>query len=311
MANKVGQLNCSTNRKNTGYSSCFLDLKLVAGAFLFDTAKSFTDNEIAALQTTLQNLAKADAKSARMFPFHKFVAATDNTEDLIVQNFDYGAKYPVRDGDYDWRFQFVDGGLCLSNSARSHNGPAFALFYDKDYKLVGCYDQNNKLSTIPLQFFYAHPWKLPTGSATAVYMLQFVFLAKYLNEQIAFVKADFDLSEIKGLQDVDIVVNSFNQNTGVANVTLQTRCGAVNIYDDFSTNIDETIFGALDDEGNDVAVSSVSPVSGSKSFDVTLDTGDFPDSGIVTLSGNAPSVLSGKDIDGYEIGSAELTIEGS
>jgi hypothetical protein len=42
-----------------------------------------------------------------------------------------------------------------------------------------------------------------------------------------------------------------------------------------------------------------------------MDAGDFPDSGVVTLSGAAISVLAGQGIEGYEIDSVELTVVGS
>jgi len=310
MANKRGQLNCTENSKNVGFGSCFEDWKIIKGAFLFDNPRSFTDEQIAALQASLEAAAAADSKAARMFPIHDFRVATDNTEDVVVQTFDYGSKTIVRDGDNDWSFQFVDGGNCLNTALRTHNGKRYALFYDKDNKILG-YRKDSQLAAIPLQFFYAKPWALATGSTAAAYMVRFVFESKYVNELREFVKADFDLSEIVGLQDVEIVLNSFDQNTGVANVTLQTACGAVNIFDTYNADIDETLFSAIDEDGNDVEVATVAPVTGSKSFDITLTVGDLPDSGIVTLSGAAPSVLLAAGIDGYEFTDLELTVEGS
>lgn len=311
MSNKRGQLNCSKKRKNTGFNaSCFEDWKLIKGAFIYDTPRSYTDEELSDLRTLLENEAANDDKSLRMFPVHKFVAPTDNTEDVVIQTFDYGAKIPVRDGDNDWMFQFVDGGNCLNASLRSHNGPAHVLFYDKDYKILGT-NINNKMSTIPLQFLYTKPWGLPTGSTTAAYLVRFVFESKYVNEQREFIKADFDLSEIKGLEDVKMVLNSFDQNTGIANVTFQTECGAVNLYDKYNADITADLLSASDDEGNEVAINTLTPVAGNKTFDIAMDTGDLPDSGIVTLSGPAPSVLEGVNIIGYEIEDLELTIEGS
>ena len=312
MANKLGQLVCSENSKNTGYGNCVEDWKQIIGAFIFDGPKSFTKEEIAALETTLQDAANADSKASRMFPIHNFVAATDGSEKLIIENFDYGPKYPVRDGDYDWTFQFVDGRNCLQQSLRSHNGKGYALFYDKTESKILGYNKKGLLAAIPLQFFWAHPWSLATGSKTAAYLVQFVFLAKYANEERAFVKAEFDPSEITGMQDIDILVNTFNQNTGVVNATLQTACGAENLYDLFSAGLNHTTnFKAVDEDGNVVTVTSIAPVAGSKTFNITLNATQFPDSGIVYLSGTAPSVLAGNNVEGYEIGTADLTVVGS
>lgn len=316
MGNKLGQLNCTTNSKNTGFGTCFEDFKQIVGAFIYDSPRTFTDAEVAALQDTLNADAAKDAKADRTFPVHNFVAVTDNSEKVILETFDYGAKAIVRDGDVDWTFQFVDGGNCLQQSLRSHNGKRYALFYDKENKLLG-YNKKDavtgapKLSAIPLQFFYAHPWAAASGSKTAAYMVEFVMLAKYINDERTFVKVDFDLSEVKGLQDIDIIVNSWNQNTGVVNATFQTACGSNNIYDLYSTDIVTTLLSAADEDGNAVPVSSVAPVAGNKTFDITLDTASLPNSGTVTLKGNAVSVLVTNNIVGFEIGSVDLQVSGS
>ena len=311
MANKVGQLKCSFNSKNSGYGSCIEEWKQIAGALIYDKPRTFTDDEIKELQETLANDAINDSKSLRMYPVHNFVDITDNSEAPVIESFGYGPKAIVRDGDYDWTFPFTDGANCVQQAMRTHNGKRYVLFYDKDNKILG-YNKNGFMATIPLQFFYAQPWKAATGTTSAKYLLQFVFLAKYINESRAFVKVDFDVSEITGLQDIDIVLNSFNENTGVANVTLQTSCGAENLYDEFHAQLALTAnFKAMDDDGNPITVSTVAGVAGNKTFNITLATGSFPDDGNITLYGAAVSVTTGNNVPGYEIGSVELELAGS
>jgi hypothetical protein len=167
------------------------------------------------------------------------------------------------------------------------------------------------LQTIPLQYVYFAPFKLNDGSKSTGYFVSFSFFPQYINEEVDFIQADFDLSEIVGLKDVKIIVNSFDQDSGLANVTLQTDCGANNIYDQFQADIDETSFTAYDEDGNEVTILSVAGVAGNKTFDITMDAADFPDSGVVTLSGAAISVLAAQNIEGYEIDSVELTVVGS
>lgn len=310
MANKRGQLNCDTDRRNTGFGTCFLNWKIIIGAFLFDSPRVFTDEEIADLQATLDEAATDDIKANRMFPVHNFVGPTDNSEKVITEKFDYGAEAIVRDGNINWSFQFVDGGACLNNAGRTHNGPSNVLFYDADNKLMG-WNKTSGLSTIPLQYVYFAPFTLPTGSKTTGYMVMFSFLPKYINEEVGFVKAPFDLAEITGLQDIDILLNSFDQDSGVANLTLQAACGAQNIYDLFSGQIAVGSFTAYDEDGNAVDITSVAPVAGNKTFNVTLNPGQLPDNGTVTLSGAVVSVLVDEGIVGYEIGTIELEVVGS
>lgn len=309
MANKRGQLNCAENTKNVGFGSCVLNIKQIMGALIYDGPRTFSAAEIADMQATLIADTHADSKLLRMYPIHNFVAPTDNSEALVIETFDYGAKAPVRDGDNDWTFRFTDGGNCLLNALRTHNGKRWVLFYDNLKQLFG-FNKLGAFATIPLQFFYAHPFKLATGSTTSQLMAQFVFLAKYMNEESDFVKLDFDPSEIDGIQDIDIVVNSWDQDTGVANVTLQIKCGAENAYDLFNAQIVAESFQAFDDDGNAVAVSTV-VANANKTFDITLAVGDLPDDGTVTLSGVALSVLTAQGIEDFEIGSAELDVVGS
>lgn len=309
MQTKLGQLRCSFNSKNTGFGSCVEEWKQIAGAFIFDNPQSFTPEQIAALAATLNNAVLNDTKANRAFPVHNFVGFTDSSESVVIETFNYGPKAIVRDGDYDWSFQFTDGANCLQQALRSHNGKRYVLFYDKDNKLLG-YNKNGNLATIPLQFFYAHPWKPATGANAAVYMLQFVFLPRYINEDRAFVKAPFELGEIEGLEDLDIIVNTWDSDTGIANITLQKSCGAENLYDEFHTqlaNVDN--FQAFDDQGEPVTIATIVGVAGSKSFNVTLT--DLPDAGTVTLSGSLPSILANNNVEGFEIGSVDLEVPGS
>jgi len=311
MALKRGQLRCVTNTKNTGFGSCVEEWKQIAGALLYDAPKSFTDEEIAVMAATLRAQASLDNKAGRMFPMHNFVGITDGSEAPVQETFNYGPKAIVRDGDYDWTFQFTDGQNCLQQALRTHNGKRWVLFYDKDFKILGT-TKNNLMANIPLHYFYAHPWKPATGSNVAQYMVQFCFQPKYINELRAFVKCDFDPAEIEGLQDVDIIVNSWDQDTGEANITLQTNCGAENLYDTFSAQLAHTNnFSTVDEDGNAITMTSITPVPGNKSFDVVLDTATFPDEGTLTLSGSTVSALVANNVSGYELGSAELEIEGS
>lgn len=313
MSNKRGQLNCSKNSKNTGYGSCPLDWGLFMGAFIFDSPRVFTDAELATLDATLNAAAVNDIKEDRMYPIHGFLGPQDSSEAVITEKFPYGAEAIVRDGNINWEFQFKDGGACVNNAGRTHNGQSYVLFYDR-YKsknrLIGTYNAAG-LSTIPLQYVYFAPFKLNDGSKSTGYFVKFSFFPQYINEEVDFIQADFDLTEIVGLKDIDIIVNSFNQATGVVNVTLQTDCGAVNIYDTYSADISTTSFVCTNDDGSSVAISSVAPVSASKTFDITLNAANFVSHGIMTLQGAAVSVLTAAGIVGYEIGSVEIDIVGS
>lgn len=314
MAN-LNQIQCVNNLKNVGFGTCTFDPALIAGAILFGQQTIFTPEMLQDLQETLTSLTTTDSKAQRAYPINQFVGVTDGTEPVKVQTFPYGKKAIVRDGDYDLSFQFVDGALCLLTALQTFNGNTPFLLYDKNNVIIGT-TVNGMLSTIPPQFFYANPWKVATGDAVAVYMIQFVFNAQYINKQLGFVQADFDISSLSGLQDVQIAENSFNPATGLVNVSIQTLCNKVNMFDAFLTPLSNknnyTAYNA--ETGEAIAISTVAPVTGGKTFNITLDAADanYPGAGgSIALATVAPSVLKEADMVGYESIALILEIPGS
>jgi len=298
------QLNCATNRKNTGYGGCPVDWKLIAGAFIFDNPKVFSAAELANFQATLQNLAWSDTKANRCYPISQFVNPTDGTEDPTIQTFADGSKSKVKDGVFDWKFQFTAGGFCLLQALRTHNANngVWALFYDKNNKVLG-YNNGGNFAAIPLQIFDAEPWKMNTGSAVAVYQVHFVFGTNYGVDTADYTDAGFDLSSIVGLQDIKTIVNGFNQATGMANVSFITECGGSNLFDLYSADFTPAIIKALNPyTGGDITVTAVAPIAGNKTFNVQLNHADpdWPPDGNVQLYMGAPSALAAAGLPGYE-----------
>lgn len=310
---KLNELNCSKFTKNTGFGACFLNWKLFKGMFIFQSFRTFSASELEDLQNTLQDAAFNDAKADRAYPVHNFVALTDNTEDVIVQTFDYGAKSIVRDGDYDWTFEFQDGGACLTRSGRTLNGKQYVLLYDSENKILG-QETNGLFATIPLQFLYFKPFKSATGSTAASYGVRVVFNARYANEDSAVVKSDFDLSEITGLQDIVLEKNGFNPATGLLNVSVVTDCGASDLFDTYSTDLTSGMWVATNTStGATITITSVTPISGSKSFNVQMNAADpdYPTDGTISVGLVAPSLLAAGGISGYEAVVLKVDVSGS
>ena len=314
MANKLNQIDCITGYKNVGFGTCVFDPKLIKGVLLFPEKRTFTNEELASLETTLRNLAKADSKSARMYPLHNFVAVADSTEDVVIETTDYGAKSVTRDGDYDVTFKYFDGALCLSTALATFNGPTPFLMYDKNGVIIGS-KSNGKLSTIAPHFFHALPWRFATGANAANYQVRLSFTPEQINQYIGYVKAGFDITDIEGLKDVEIEVNSYNEGTGVANVTLQTLCNKTNLANNLATELaDEALYVATNKEtGEEIAITTVTAGAG-KTFNVTINTGDanYPAAGgVIVLNLAAVSVLEAAGIEGYEGVEVEIELAAS
>lgn len=309
------ELKCDTSRRNTGYGGCPVDWKLISGAFFYDSPVILNEAQLADLQNTLQTQAFQDSKDGRCYPVHNFLNPQDNTQDPTFETFADGSMAFVRDGVYDWTFQITEGGFCLLQALRTHNGNGtiYAFFYDKEKKILG-YNNNGEFAAIPIMVFQALPWKMNTGSNTAKYLLRFVFATNYANEDADYVKAEFPLTNVKGLQDIKLKLNGFNHASGLVNVSVITECGGSNLFDRYSTQLVSALWLAANvATGGTISITGVTPQAGSKTFNVVLTVADpdYPVSNAISLQLAAPSVLTAANIPGYESEQALLTVVSS
>lgn len=312
----IHQLNCASTRKNVGYGAgCPLDWKLIAGAFIWDSPKIFEASELANLQVVLQNLAWNNNPALRAYPIANFLNPKDSTEDPTIQTFSDGSKAKVRDGVYDWMFDFTVGGFPLLQAFQTHDGNSteYAIFYDRNYNFLG-YNNKGKFAAIPLQVFDAAPWKMNDGSKTAQYSVHFIFAKQYANDVAEYFNAGFDPSQIVGLQDIRITVNGFNQATGLANVSFITENGGSNLFSLYETEFNTTTLVATNgDTGATIAITSVTPLAGNQTYQVQINHADanYPTDGNVILSLVSPSALALAGMPGFAGESAQLEVTAS
>lgn len=314
--NKLNALQCGTSLKNTGACDCFFDPKLIVGGILIPKNRVLTQAELNDIQATLEGLAEDDSKSLRIFPVQKFVAITDASEEPTFQTFGYGTQIPVREGKYNWTFQFVEGGVQLSNGLRSFNGLSskYAIIWiESNNTLIGTVrkdaDGKDGLAGVPQEggYPYTYPWKANDGTNVTSYRFQSVFQPSYVNENIAFVRipvTDYLLTELNGLQDVEITVEEVDG--AVLTVTAQTACGQ-DMFEDFADALaNEEAWVAKDENGEAVVISSVTKNEDVGGWDITW-AAPIADGSTINLA--APSVLAVApvSISGYE--GVEETIE--
>ena len=307
MAN-INQIACVQGGANTGYGDCFLNFGTIAGAFLVPKGFQITPAQAADLQQTLQDAAFAATASERIYPIHNLEQITSNSEDKTVQTLGYGGKAVVREGDYDWTFQFIQGGFCLLKALRKFNGAGkYVLFYDSNGVLFGQKIGDN-IAGIPLQFFWANPWAPNDGSNATIYAVQFVFKPKYANDELGSLKADFDLAQIQGLQNVVLKVLSGAAPAPVVGAT--TGCDGTNLYDMFASELAvvgnwKATNGAT---GADLTITSVAEDANASGWTVTVDAADpdYPVDGSIILQLADPQTLAAAGVTGFE--SLKLTI---
>lgn len=300
----IHELNCATTRRNVGFGAgCPLDWKLMQGMILWDQPMIFEAGWLANLQTFLQTNAWQDSAAGRGYPISNFLNPEDATEKPTIQTFSDGSKAKVRDGTYDWTFQFTQGGFPLLQALQTHDGNSteYAIFYDRNNNVLG-YNNNGKFAAIPLQIFDAEPWMMNDGSKTAAYKVHAVFAKKYANDIAEYFNAGFDLTQIVGLQDIRIVVNGFNSATGMANVTFITENGGLNLYSLFAADFNTTtVKGSNADTGAAVAITTITPLPASQTWNIQLNHGDpnYPSDGNLGITLAAPSVLTINGMAGF------------
>lgn len=287
---EVNKFVCGANIKNTGVGTCSLALATIAGAFLVPSDFVIDEAGAADLFDTLQAAAKA-SKRNRIYPVHRFVQVTNNSEDKTTQSFGYGSIAVVREGFYNWSLQYVDGGLCLHNKLRSHNGKAKAvLFYDSNGVLFGRSvalpqdpalvqpEPKYGLGGIPLEYFWANPWTPNDGSNVMATAVQFVFKPVYINDELGYIQTNFDLESVKGLGGVTLS-EAIPAARPVLTVKASYGCSyepdGADFFEDFEADLAAAaLWKVTTASGLPIAITSVAADNENRAFTITLDNTD-------------------------------------
>lgn len=308
----INKIFCGSDVKNTGICECFFDAKLIIGAIFAPLKKVFTEAELADLQIqgTLEAAGRA-IKAQRIFPFGPFEAVTDNTEDPTRQTFGYGTVRTVREGKYNWAFQFLAGGLNLSNALRSFNGLTGkygVIFIESQNTLIGTNrkDANGNwgLAPIPMADIYTRPWRPSDGANLSNYTTEFSFDPVYINEKIAFKKVSIDqylLSEFVGLEDIKLLLVDATAGGTVIEVKAETDCGSTDVFDLYQAELAQAAAWLVKDSaGNPKTIATVTAEADTKTWLITISGDTVEDGDTVQLV--APAVLSEPPISikGYE-----------
>lgn len=232
------------------------------------------EDDLATLQEFLNTKIHAGI-GTRIFPYHNFIAVTDNTEDVNITTTDYGAKYINRDGFYDFSFRYLKGGVQIHQEyAKNAGSNKYFLFYDDNGVLYG-YTTGGKLKGIPVDIFYVNPWRLPTGADQASYLLRFIINPVYMNKgNLGFIKVkealEFNLFDILGLQDVVLVLLEANAN--VATIQVRSKISDVNLYSAYKTNLLLTAaWKAFKSSGDASSITTVADNAADEAFNVTVN----------------------------------------
>lgn len=302
---------CQPAGSNTGIGDCSLEISKIVGFFLVNKNFVLTAANLladSALLAALQTASSADLKPSRIYPVHGLVDIADNSTDPTVQTFGYGPSVIVADGNYDWTFPFLRGGICLLKALQRFNGSDIrVIFYDSNGVLFG-WKVGETLKGVPLNQFFAPPWKPNTGAAAMVTNVKMNFGPRYLNEELGFYKVtEFAIDSVEGLQNVVLKLSSAAKP--VYKVKAFSGCAQVDMSI-YSTELANVARWAARNAGTGalITISSVVADANIGGWTLTLDSADpdYPAVGSILISLAAPSVLSAAGVVGYE--SIPLTI---
>jgi hypothetical protein len=313
---KLNQPLCASSYGNTGYGDCFLDPGKFIGAIQVPKEFAIAEADIPSLRAFLESKISAGI-GLRIYPYHNFITITDNTEDATINTTDYGTRIVTREGYYDWTFRYLVGGVQLHQELAKNAGPSkYFLFYDDKGYLYG-YKSEGKLKGIPVDNFFVPPWRPNTGADAANYSLRFMINPIYMNQgNLGFLKVDFNLFDIQGLQTVNVTLNDMVGN--VAYVSLATAVSGVNLHEAYANVLNAAAAWVATNKqtGAPIAITGVVANDGNDGqFVVTFNAGaisamDEGDKiGLKLVS--AEDLSDTYNIDGFESLETEITIPGS
>lgn len=292
---------CATEYGDTGFGDCYLEPAKIVGAIQVPSNFQITQSDIDSGLLEILNDKIHAPIGTRIFPYHKFINVTDNTEDVTINTTDYGAKIFIRDGYYDFTYRYLAGGVQLHQEIQKNEGTnKYFLFYDENNVLYG-YKSGGALKGIPVEIFKALPWRQNTGAEAAQYLLRFIINPTYMNKgNLGFVKVtDFNLFDVSGLQEVELTVIDVNNN--VATVKVKTKISNVDLYESHKTNLLQTsAWRVFKSNGSLSSITGITDNSADRAFDVAVNYSDWAaefDGASMKIQLAIPSVLKAAPIE--------------
>jgi len=228
---------------------------------------------VAALITAMQAAGLATGLN-RIFPIHKILNITDNSETPVKQTGGFGQEKYVRDGKYMWDIEFNEVGIGYWSKLRKLNdvGNLKVLLIFNDEYLVGTDDESDGIKGLSISAKYFHPWKISDGANPAKYVLS-LSLAKplELNEDITYIKFGQSIEDVvKGNIDVELILVASDSTS----VTIKpvTSVGKVNLFDTYAADLDAAGAWVVSKAGVAVVPASVAQDTVNEAIKIPLTT---------------------------------------
>jgi hypothetical protein len=299
-------MDCKNVGGNTGVGTCDLNSQRIDG-FIFVPKNAAIPKSTADVVTFLVSKIKLDSKGQRYFPLFGVQQATNNSEEAQTGTLGYGYSVKQRNGNAiaQWDFPFS---FCKAKSIIQFDGWNQGIYLvSSEGNIIGknSLDKKSIVPFLPQQFDVVAADMFNTGSTDVQLISVSVNFGDKLKliEQAQFIKSeDFDADQLQGLVDVELNIEA--QAAGYVDVSVITKCGDVNLFDSYQTELAlAAVWTAINKAtGASVTPTSVVAQAATKSFRVTLPAASY------VLSLAAVSVLATNGIDGYESNQISVTV---
>lgn len=237
---------CIRANKNTGKSDCPFNPKLWKGCYLVPVGSVITKAnraDTATLKTFINGKLQDNNPATRWHHIAVFEGMEDRSEGTQTQTLPNG-RIVVTDRSHPlYEYQVLDGGKHYHQSLISFNGLEGyyqIMPYDTANVLMGTEnpDATTEMMGYDLSVLWAHDYKPGTRSSVAEYKgLIGLADAAQMNENYFGIKCGFDLSKVKGVQDVTIVDVTTGSTSGVHMVKIYAGGGTINIVEKLGSAI--------------------------------------------------------------------------
>lgn len=315
----ISNFACAGSTGNTGIPACSWTPSNITGAILMPKGKTYSKADIAAFWSTLQADTKANTASQRIYPIGAFKSIEDKSSEMQIETDGYGGKSFVRDGDYEFNFEYKNG-FCFYQKLRTFHNKASqfsVLFIDEVANVLwGTTASNGELTGFSLEMLLVGNIKINTGAAATKYYIDFALAdATELNDNSYVVQfaSNEKLMQLTGLLDITLAEEVAITALGLVKLSAKYNCSNENLGDIYPTEIvSSSIWTATNKAtGNAITITTVTYNSTLKQISVDLDSSDpdYPASGgvVVIALGNV-TALEAAGIVGFANTSIEITI---
>lgn len=295
---------------NTGTGQCFFDIETVGGVIFVPKGMTFDTTTLANLQAALLAALTANNPRNRIFPVNNIIDCKPNSEKVVFQTSNTGAKKVVRDVYDQLDLSWWDGGFCLLYQLRKGNGLNNPfLLYTINGLLIGVDAGVGLIKGITPTLAWANAMGWSDGTKSADYMISLNWNAKQTNDNVKII--DFStlggqgyLDSLTGLQ----TINLYKQARVVALCTLglNAACGGVDLFQDYPTQLVADLWVAFADAGGapnkakPIAITSVTPTADGYAVQITVADANYTAGTPIWIGLVGPTELLAAGIGGVD-----------